>query len=95
MSKIRFGTKSVKLPGTPVARVILGSALVFLGLLGFLPILGFWMIPLGLVILSVDIALIRRFRRRAEIKIGRKWKGQDNGHSADTKAPSANLDQVK
>ncbi len=31
-----------------------GFLLIFGGVLGALPILGFWMIPLGLVILSVD-----------------------------------------
>ena len=30
------------------------------GLLGFLPVLGFWMLPLGLVLLSLDFALLRR-----------------------------------
>ena len=31
----------------PIVRAVLGSVLVGLGFLGFLPILGFWMIPLG------------------------------------------------
>jgi hypothetical protein len=30
---------------------------------GFLPVLGFWMIPLGLLILSLDLPLVRRWRR--------------------------------
>ena len=38
--------------------------LVFFGLLGFLPILGFWMIPLGLLVLSYEFAAVRRHRRR-------------------------------
>ena len=45
-------------------RIALGIALIFGGLLGFLPVLGFWMIPLGLVVLSYDIARVRRLRRR-------------------------------
>ncbi|MFT4096309.1 MAG: PGPGW domain-containing protein [Rhodoblastus sp.] len=32
----------------------LGFALVLLGCFGFLPVLGFWMIPLGLAVLAVD-----------------------------------------
>ena len=41
----------------------LGVILVIGGLLGFLPILGFWMLPLGLIVLSIDFALVRRWRR--------------------------------
>lgn len=33
-------------------RIVLGILLLFGGILGALPILGFWMIPLGLLILS-------------------------------------------
>lgn len=52
-------------------RILLGSVLLVCGVLGFLPIVGFWMIPLGLFVLSVDIPLVRRWRRRLEVKIGR------------------------
>src|SRR5690625_5080872 len=36
-------------------RIPLGVLLVLGGLLGFLPILGFWMVPLGLLLLALDI----------------------------------------
>jgi hypothetical protein len=55
--------------------VIIGIALVLGGLLGFLPILGFWMIPLGLLILSADLPIMRRWRRRVEVWWGRRRKG--------------------
>lgn len=48
----------------PVARGLAGLALVGLGLLGFLPVLGFWMIPLGLVLLATDIPPLGRWVRR-------------------------------
>ena len=35
-------------------RVPIGFALVLAGIVGFLPILGFWMIPLGLSLLALD-----------------------------------------
>ena len=54
MSKIRLGGKTIDLPRHPVLRIGLGVALVLGGLLGFLPVLGFWMIPLGLAVLAVD-----------------------------------------
>ncbi len=50
----------------------MGLALVVGGLLGFLPILGYWMIPLGLVVLSVDFAPVRRGRRRLQVWWGRR-----------------------
>ncbi len=56
-----------RLPSWRPARVALGIALLLGGLFGFLPILGFWMIPLGLAVLAVDIPVIRRWRRRAAV----------------------------
>jgi hypothetical protein len=42
-------------------------ALIFCGLLGFLPILGFWMLPLGFLVLSHDLPFARRLRRRLAV----------------------------
>jgi hypothetical protein len=47
-------------PGAAWARVPLGVALIAGGLLGFLPILGFWMVPLGLLLLAEDIPALRQ-----------------------------------
>jgi len=44
-------------------RTTLGALLVVGGLIGFLPVLGFWMIPLGLALLAVDWPLARRLHR--------------------------------
>ena len=41
-------------------------ALIVGGILGFLPILGFWMLPLGVVLISDDIPWLRRRRRRVQ-----------------------------
>lgn len=49
------------------ARLTAGVLLILGGLLGFLPVLGFWMIPLGLLALSSDLAFARRLRRRLEV----------------------------
>ncbi|HEY4775309.1 MAG TPA: hypothetical protein VIH40_10870 [Xanthobacteraceae bacterium] len=40
-------------------RIPLAFVLVFGGMLGFLPILGFWMIPLGLVLVAQDFPFLR------------------------------------
>ena len=69
----------MNVPGHPVLRMGVGVLLVIGGLLGFLPILGFWMIPLGLMVLSIDLPPVRRFRRNATVKIGywlhKRWPG--------------------
>ena len=61
----RLKNRAVRLPRW--ARLLSGSLLIVCGLLGFLPVLGFWMIPLGLIVLSVDVAAVRRRRRRLEV----------------------------
>jgi hypothetical protein len=71
MRSIRFGGRRVPLPGHPVIRILLGFLLLLGGLLGFLPVLGFWMVPLGLIVLAVDIPVARRIRRRLEVRLGR------------------------
>lgn len=45
-------------------RLLLGILLIIGGLLGFLPILGFWMVPLGIMVAAMDVRLIRRWWRR-------------------------------
>lgn len=62
-------------------RIPLAVLLVLGGLLGFLPILGFWMVPLGLLLLAVDIpalqpvisAAIILLRRRVDLW-RRRWR---------------------
>ena len=59
-------------PGSRRARLALGTVLTVLGLFGFLPIVGFWMIPLGLFILSHELHPLRRLRRRLAVRRARK-----------------------
>ena len=39
----------------PGVRTLLGLLLIAGGIFGFLPILGFWMIPLGIAVVAMDI----------------------------------------
>ena len=57
----------------PVARGLIGVVLICLGILGFLPILGFWMVPLGLAVLATDVPPLKRWFRN-ELKRHRKPK---------------------
>lgn len=72
MAEIRLGRRRFPLPRSRPVRVGLGVALILGGVLGFLPILGFWMLPLGVIVLSVDSPVMRRLRRRTEVWWGRK-----------------------
>lgn len=59
--------RQLPMPRSRRMRIATGVTLVILGMFGFLPVLGFWMIPLGILVLSYEFASVRRFRRRFEI----------------------------
>ncbi|MEO3385569.1 PGPGW domain-containing protein [Mesorhizobium sp. CAU 1741] len=75
------------MPRSRIARVIIGSLLVLFGLLGFLPVLGFWMVPLGLLVLSYEFATVRRWRRRFDL-----WWAQRRGRRSGLAARRARRD---
>jgi len=79
VSKVYFAGRRISIPGSPALRLVLGVVMVVFGLLGFLPVLGFWMIPLGLAILAVDLPWVRRLYRRLTVSVGaflhRRWPG--------------------
>ena len=54
-------------------RVSAGILLVIGGLLGFLPILGFWMVPLGILLLAEEIPILQRPTMRALGAMQRWW----------------------
>lgn len=83
---LKFGQRRIPLPGSPPLRIALGVVLIAGGVVGFLPILGFWMVPLGLIVLSVDIPAVRRFRRRMEVKWGR-WRQRRAAARASAEQP--------
>jgi hypothetical protein len=70
--RLRFGQFSVPVPQSRAMRIVVGLLLCLGGFLWFLPVLGFWMLPLGLMMLSIDLAPVRRLRRRAALWWGRR-----------------------
>ncbi len=62
-------------PGWALIRVPVGVIFILGGLLAILPVFGLWMIPVGLLLLAVDVPVLRRpvsggiirLRRRAEV----------------------------
>jgi hypothetical protein len=77
VKSIKFLGKRIPLPANIIMRVGLGLLCIVGGLFSFLPILGVWMLPLGLMILSIDFPPVRRFRRVATVKLvgwlKRRW----------------------
>jgi len=66
-----FG-KAVPLPKGQKRRRLLGCCFLVGGIFGFFPVVGYWMIPVGLLILSFDSPRIRRFRRRFDVWLMRR-----------------------
>lgn len=82
--RLPFGARALHALGrheNRLLRIPLGVLLIAGGLLGFLPVLGFWMLPLGFLLLSIDIpalqgivsAVIIHARRRMTIW-HRRWR---------------------
>lgn len=68
---VRIGKFRAPLPASRPARVALGVALCVASVFSFLPVLGIWMLPAGLIVLSVDSAVVRRRRRRFDLRAAR------------------------
>ncbi|MCP4303996.1 MAG: hypothetical protein GY788_03770 [bacterium] len=79
LSQIRLGRHAVPLPRSLLLRRIIACLLICGGVLGFLPILGFWMMPLGFIVLAVDSPTIRRMNRRIAVAAKRWWNGSRRG----------------
>src|SRR3954464_13763449 len=67
----RFMQK-VRSPAVARYRIPAGIALTAGGIVGFLPILGFWMVPLGLAVLAHDVPVMRPPMARLLAKINGK-----------------------
>jgi hypothetical protein len=76
---VRGLVRWLRKPGSGWVRIPLGIALVLGGLVGFLPILGFWMIPLGLVVLARDIPFLRPPLIKLLDWVERKWPSRKAG----------------
>jgi hypothetical protein len=83
--RVRVGKFAIELPRNRIVRIGLGVSLVILGgVFGWLPILGYWMVPLGLLVLASDSAVIRRWNRRAGVAILGWWRGRKSKRNAPT-----------
>ena len=60
-------------PASQAIRIPIGVLLLVGGVFSFLPILGLWMLPLGLLLLALDIAFLRTPVSAAIVRTTRKW----------------------
>ncbi|HLQ86648.1 MAG TPA: hypothetical protein VK110_10890 [Salinisphaeraceae bacterium] len=60
-------------PSSGWIRIPLGVVFIVAGIFSFLPILGLWMLPLGLLLLAQDVPFLRRPILRALGWIERGW----------------------
>lgn len=81
MKKIRFHYTSV--PKNRAIRIGLGVTFLIGGLFFWLPFLGIWMIPLGLLFLSIDFAIARRWRRHIEVWWGNRLSAKKKKFNQD------------
>ena len=84
MAHAKFGRFKIKLPRSVAARRALGGVLCAGGALWFPPVVGLWMLPLGVVVLSADSHRVRRLRRRLDVKIA-TWRRSRRGVAPGTK----------
>lgn len=62
--RLRDTVRALRQPSGRWLRIPAGLLLIAGGILAFLPILGIWMIPLGLALLADDVPLLRSWRSR-------------------------------
>jgi hypothetical protein len=60
-------------PGSAYVRIPVAIVLVLGGFLSFLPVLGIWMLPLGLILIAQDLPFLRTPMARLLAWIDRKW----------------------
>lgn len=63
----------VRRPEARWVRIPLGILLVLGGIFSFLPVLGIWMLPLGLLLLALDLMFLQGPVNMAILRGSRKW----------------------
>jgi len=72
----RFAARTLEWLRRPSARLVripLGLMLVLGGIFSFLPVLGAWMLPLGLLLLAIDLPFLRGPVNTVIVSGTRKW----------------------
>ena len=62
-------------PSARLFRIPLGILLILGGIFSFLPVLGIWMLPLGLLLLALDLVFLQGPVNSTILRGTRKWQG--------------------
>jgi hypothetical protein len=65
--------RRLRQPSSRWVRIPLGTVLILGGIFSFLPVLGLWMIPLGLLLIAQDVPVLRHPTMRALAWAEEKW----------------------
>ncbi len=63
----------LRAPGLRWLRIPIGTLLMVGGVFAILPVLGLWMLPIGLLLLAQDIPFLRRPTRRGLLCLERRY----------------------
>ncbi|MBN8961093.1 MAG: hypothetical protein J0H71_08170 [Rhizobiales bacterium] len=78
----RFSTW-VRQPSSRLIRIPLGILLIIGGILSFLPVLGLWMLPLGLMLIAQDIPFLQGPIVRLLGWMERKWRERQRARGGE------------
>ncbi len=66
-------------PSSRAVRIPVAGALVVGGVFSFLPVLGLWMLPVGVVLMAQDVKPLRKPTAKMLAFIDRKWPARTKG----------------
>ncbi|MBB5752806.1 hypothetical protein [Prosthecomicrobium pneumaticum] len=66
--------RALRDPSWRLVRLPVAILLIAAGFVGFLPVLGFWMIPLGLILIAQDVPFLQRPILAALLWAKRQWR---------------------
>jgi hypothetical protein len=72
-------------PSSKYVRLPLGVLLVGGGVFSFLPVLGLWMLPLGLILIAQDVPALEKPTARTLGWVERKWVARQRKRGVDIK----------
>jgi hypothetical protein len=81
------GVRWLRRPSSRWKRIPAGTALIVGGCLSFLPVLGIWMVPLGLILIAQDVPPLRSPTARMLAWINSKWPANEQKSRAQTNRP--------
>lgn len=67
---------ALRTPGAMLVRIPLAILLIIGGIFSILPVLGIWMLPLGLLLLAIDVPFLRGPFAALVIRVRRWWAGR-------------------